>query len=170
MDEWDAGDQDDVLHDRTVASKHHAKLAETFGKAGFRDGVEAGKHEFVQAGFNDGFKGASETGFMRGQARGSLMAALVLSNTTQSLDAEGVVEKEILLTRVTSLLPRDLDEPAAKSAVIAVEASRAERIQNRQPGLHPAQSARVNLGEVDPQLSVRLEAFVHNALASLEHS
>ncbi len=113
MDDWEGAE--DAAHDRAVAARDHARLADAFGKAGFRDGVEAGRQAHMQCGFDTGFRRAAGAGFERGAARGRIEAAVAVAAAAgRAADLEAA---SALLARAAALQSLELSEADARAAV-----------------------------------------------------
>ncbi|KAJ1959083.1 hypothetical protein GGI12_004526 [Dipsacomyces acuminosporus] len=72
-DIWDL-DQDDLESERTIAAQSLNKIEKAFSNSGYKYGVDAGKIDHMQAGFDAGFQVAIKRGKALGELLGSLLA------------------------------------------------------------------------------------------------
>ncbi|KAJ1674509.1 hypothetical protein EV182_003135, partial [Spiromyces aspiralis] len=73
LDIWDI-DEDDVAIERRIADKSLAKIEASFKNAGYKEGVNEAKFEYIQKGFDEAFEQGIQYGKRVGGAIGSLSA------------------------------------------------------------------------------------------------
>ncbi|KAI8319041.1 hypothetical protein GQ54DRAFT_266008 [Martensiomyces pterosporus] len=72
-DVWDL-DQDDLESERAIAAQSLGKIEKAFSNAGYKYGIDAGKIDHMQEGFDAGFELSIQQGKMVGSLLGALMA------------------------------------------------------------------------------------------------
>ena len=112
-------------------------------QAGFREGLEDGKHEFIQQGFDLGFQEAATMGFSAGKLRGIAEAAAAIAALTKADGSDGMQrETAAMKSELAGIKPSQLSEHEAKEAVERLEADNVDTASMviRQPVCHTALS------------------------------